>query len=464
MCTPTVTFSDTPGKTEARECQLEAQAERSLPIDGWPGEASKPARKRHARAARKAAASASVRASSLSGFLAHSNILDRALLKAPAFDRRKEPRHASIVLTEAERNNVRHLARQAANCGTLWMGFRGYDTSGPVDRERRLVCQARCGTRGCEDCARRIRERECGRVAGPWKLFFTLTVPRGRCSAADAWREAHGWIETLLRELRREVAWSLDTKPRAPGHWHDRHVDRWITANANIQAGEKLEYAWVLEPHQDGYPHVHLVVSASWVRWQFIKQLWERACGALGAWVYGERVYEIDGTCRYLSKYIAKSVLTAEILGMLFGRRLWATSLPKGDTPEPMWIREDDAKTSDLIDDCDSGDDWNPDEGWRLVCGKAGAYGIWERDLEQPSFPRIIAPDEGNDDRWDSEQIELVRGPELDIRSMAISYIKEIPVRIKWRTVINCVCLTGFDKVGYNRQLPILQTSQTGET
>jgi len=354
-----------------------------VPVDGWPGEASKSARKRHARAARRAAASGSVVTSHLEAFGLHSNILDRALLKSPAFDRRREPRHAAIVLTTSERDAVRHLGRQAANCGSYWMAFRGYDTSSAVDKELRLACQARCGTRGCADCAQRIREREAYRVQGEWALFLTFTFPRERASAADAWREVHGWISTLVRELRREVAWANDVEPRLPGRRHNNHVDRWLLANERIQAGEKLEYAWVLEPHEDGYPHVHMCVNARWIDYGFLRRLWEAACGSLGAWIYGERVTAPDGVCRYLAKYIAKSRLTPDVLGIVFGRRLWATTNKREEKPEPRWIRESKDEEKNARMDAESGDEWSPDEGWRLVLGRRGAYALWERELPE---------------------------------------------------------------------------------
>lgn len=391
MCLPNVTFCDTRGNPLETPSAPGDDLRPGKPIPGWSQAGGPAARKRAARAAREASAGAMAREASLNVFGVRPDILDCALFKAPAFDRRLCYRQQAIVLSESERTTLRHMARQAANCGRTWMRFYGYDSVGAADRQLRLVCQSRCGTRACEACAQEIRKREAYRVEGPWELFLTLTVPRERASSGDAWREVHGWIETMTRELRRELAWARDERPRAPGRRHDNHVDRWLRANQNIQCAGKLEYAWVIEPHADGFPHVHMVVNATWLDYNFLRETWSRSCGAATAWVYGEVVYQIDGACRYLCKYISKSALSIEILAILYGRRLWACSIKAAEKPDPFWFRDDIGGAPVTAAESENAEEWARDNGWKLESSKPGGYALWSRILPNRSGVIVIA-------------------------------------------------------------------------
>ena len=425
MCTQTVAFCDTRGNHSVSPIDAEADLRPGKPVPRWSQAAGPAARKRAARAARTASAGAMAREASLNVFGVRPDILDCALFKAPAYDRRLCDRQDSIVLSETERTTLRHLARQAANCGQTWMRFYGYDSVGSQDRQLRLVCQSRCGTRACTGCQREIREREAYRVEGPWELFLTLTIPRERCSAADAWREVHGWIETMTRELRRELAWARDDRPRKPGRHHDHHVDRWIAANQHIQCAGKLEYAWVIEPHGDGFPHVHMVTNATWFEYDFLRELWSRSCGAQTAWVYGEAVYQIDGACRYLCKYISKSVMTIEILALVYGRRLWACSIKAAERPDPFWFRDDVGGEPANAEESEHAEDWARVNGWKLESSKPGGYALWSRVLPDCQGVIVIAStlDAEYDDATSGHRIPKVCGDSLINRAINIIQI-----------------------------------------
>ena len=383
MCNQIVTSCDTPDKSGIIPDAVALQRGPDAGIEGWPGASNRATARRTSVEAPGATGAGETCLASSGGLDRRLGILDRSLLKSPDLDTRGIARQQSIYLNEVERERLRSMARNAAACGTKWMAFRGWEPGESFDSELRLVCQAKCGTRACAECSARIRARECHRVAGDWRLFFTFTMPRELCSAADAWRKVHGWVGSITRELRREsrmatIADDENDALKKPFSDAARKL-----ARSRMRGEEKLEYAWVLEPHQDGWPHVHMVVNSAFISYAWLREAWRRAMGATRAWVYGEKVYSIDGACRYLSKYISKATLTPDILAIVYGRRLWACTLKRADKPDPKWFRElgstsDDARLSSEI-----GDAWMPEEGWEVREAKRGGYTLWVRPMAQ---------------------------------------------------------------------------------
>jgi hypothetical protein len=189
----------------------------------------------------------------------------------------------------------------------------------------------------------------------------------------------HGWIAALVRELRRETHISLISDDDNSALRKPHSAARRMLARSRIRASEQLKYAWVLEPHQDGWPHVHMVVEPDYVDYTWLRGVWSQCCGVVDAWVYGEQVYSIDGACRYLCKYISKAQLSIEILAILFRRRMWATNLERPENPEPKWFREETVSSEDAWRDAGRGDAWLPEMGWAVMSAKPGGYAMWER-------------------------------------------------------------------------------------
>lgn len=380
MCTPSVTSRYSDGKPTRPAEQSQADLEPGGEVPGWPGSASRQAAKRAKRAAPDAVEAADYVFASGAGLPRRLGILDRSLFNLTDGGHRLAPRQRSVILTDHERDNLRHLAGQAARCGNSWGAFRGFESREDGDYEIRLACQLKCGTRACRECSDRIRAREAWRVAGPWNLFLTLTLPRGRAAAADAWREIHGMIADFVREMRRETRIATMTEDENVALEKPYTKERIEQAREKIRASEGFEYAWVIEPHKDGWPHVHLVINTKWVDFVWMRELWSKCAGVADAWVYGEVVYQVNGACRYLCKYISKSVLTLDILAIMFRRRLWATSLKKPESKEAKYFREQTVGTKDAYEASEIAETWRAELGWKCVSFKAGAYAMWERE------------------------------------------------------------------------------------
>jgi hypothetical protein len=287
-----------------------------------------------------------------------------------------------LSLTDVEREAARSLQRAALHCGSGWKAWRSFEQRGALGYDVRMVCQTHCGTRACPACAEAMRERQCARVSGPWKLFLTLTVPRFPWTITEAWHDIHTWLKEFLRELRRYIAraWKPTTAKTESGR------RRWArcASEAHRRTGgiRKLEYAWVIENHKDGWPHVHMCVNTAYIDYSLVRELWQGVTGVFFANVDGKPVWDVDGTCKYLSKYVSKGVLPLDILAILKGRRLWACSIERREIPEPKWFEERSLRTDELIKQCEERETWGINEGWKLEIGKSGGYAIWIRQCE----------------------------------------------------------------------------------
>jgi hypothetical protein len=309
-------------------------------------------------------------------------ILDSSLFNLPDGGSRRTHRTRSVILTEPERDRLREMALRASRCGTRWAAFRGMEFGNGPDAELRLCCQLRCGTRACARCAKEIREREADRVVGPWQLFFTFTVPRGRASTGDMWREVHLWVAALVREMRRETRIATITDAENDEIQKPYSNARRQLARSRVRASGTMTYAWVLEPHKDGAPHVHMVTDQSYVDFAWLRELWASCCGVMSAWVYGERVYQAGGACAYLCKYISKARLPMDVLALLYRRRMWATNMERPERPEPVWFLEENVSSDEARRDAEAGDDMAPESGWKLVSAKDNGYAMWRREID----------------------------------------------------------------------------------
>ena len=294
-------------------------------------------------------------------------------------DRRRRHRVAGLVLGEVERERARLQATTAGACGSSYAAYRRYTVAGPGWREDRLVCQRRCGTRACADCDSEIRRRECARVEGDWRLFVTLGVPAARMTCRQAWHRIRRARALLFKRLERHAARSDAWAVRV---WdEDAEAARERRAAAGLKRRRKnvLDYAWVLEPHVSGYPHLHFVLNACAVYYPWLKKVWSECIGREVRWIKVKTIFDASGTCRYLSKYLSKSVFTLDLCAVMYRQRMWATSIPQKHHTESAWLEERQTSSDQAASQTHAAFMWPGEDGFKHQSGKAGAYRLWTR-------------------------------------------------------------------------------------
>lgn len=302
-----------------------------------------------------------------------------ALCSTHTGGRRFRPRTAGLVLSPRERERCRQQIARASACGTAFSAFRRYVPTESGIREDRMVCQQKCGTRTCDECERAIRKRECWRVEGPWRQFYTLGCPpRGR-SHQECWRVIAAARDKLWKRLERELALGngrvirVSEESAAAARAHRATVPR-----ARVRRSP-LDYAWTLEPHESGYPHLHFVANTEFVNWRWLKKVWGELVGASIEWMKCVEVFDADGTCRYLSKYISKTTFPPDLLALLYRQRMWATTRPLPKKALGEWLRERDTNEAMAAAQAGRPEDWGSEPGFRLQQSSRGRYAIWSR-------------------------------------------------------------------------------------
>jgi hypothetical protein len=379
MCLPIVPNWHTGCQPPSDEDPVDSYQDKRDRIPGWDPFVNRAARRRQERAS--ARARIPVECTPLTPDEPPDNVpASRHNLPKIGPDRRRPgKRRGLVVLDDAARMMARHLLERAERCRTRWMQMHRTIVQESGDVEERLICRQNCKTRGCEECEPKRRKRQCARVAGEYGLFFTLTLPQSHQTAADAWLGATPCVAVFLRELRREIAYAKDDKPRKTARGEAARDERKALARSRFDLAGKLRYAWVLEPHVVGYPHIHMCVNLTYLSYDFVRELWSRACGVLWARINGRKVWNRDGVCRFLSKYISKGGLTLDILALLYRKRLWACTYPSKPKAESRWIPDTD-KNSNIIEmECEQRETWGRDDGWKLESGQEQTYAIWRR-------------------------------------------------------------------------------------
>lgn len=289
-------------------------------------------------------------------------------------------------LEQLERNRER-----AAACATHWRLWWRLEHGGSVPREELLVVPRRCGLRSCPNCGARLRARHQGRTRHGWQSLILLTVPHRGRDAAEAWRKIHAQLARFIRLFRR--------------------------AHKDGMVGDKsapFAYAWALEHHRDGFPHIHVVSTVTGLTWESLRSLWKESAGE---WCYVgvETVRDETSACDYLSKYIAKGVTLERILAILYRRRLWARSRGVGPALEANSGEWTDlgpaaAYERELGDAAENGWDaaWAAQSGARLLWRYSDGRGSWqgdvqsgrEDDLRRASLPGEGMPADARADGW----------------------------------------------------------------
>jgi len=242
-----------------------------------------------------------------------------------------------------------------------------------------MTMPLRCGSRACESCGDKLRDRARERLergaqspAGepiPWRSMITLTMSDRGQDGERAWSSMSGWISRWLAARK-----------------------KWVQRNRPWMLDFAQSYAWVIEPTQRGWPHVHILMASPLGSAEAEEQyrLWAVQAWAdiTGCVVSPARARKRDGrlhgigvdiqpidsataASKYLSLYLSKSRFDLWHYVVMGKRRIWSTS-----RDVPSVTRESAGWRMERIVDADQ-DPWSsPDEYARLADG--GWVLVWE--------------------------------------------------------------------------------------
>lgn len=363
--------------------------------------------------------------------------------------RRIRPRCAGLILSERQRERCRRMLEAAGSCGTSYGAFRRFiPGEGVTWTEERLVCQLRCGTRACPDCDREIRLRECARVEGPYRQFVTLGVPSSGLSIRQAWYRIRRARALLFKRLERHAA--------RPDSWAVRVWTDDATAardhRARTSHGRKrvseIDYAWVLEPHKSGYPHLHFVINTAYLDYRWLRETWSKCIGRTVRWCKVKPITCENGISRYLSKYLSKTVFTADLCAVMYRQRMWATSRPLQKRQNKGWIQEAETTCESARADAVDVEAMPADAGFVRTGGRMGRYATWRRTWTLDSdWAAWLMADE-TQRRYDPElQPKRERGPAPPNHS-AEAAIWDFLLERAYNVLTNRVPLTSRDSAG----------------
>jgi hypothetical protein len=338
-------------------------------------------------------------------------------------DCRSQPRHERLELRPADRDAARQLIEAAAQCGNSLIKLEGWQ-EGPGDGfDLRAIVQTHCGTRYCERCSAAMRRHQLQRCLGAWGMFTTLTIQAGIHSVREEWDLVYGAGRVFRREVRRES--KRRTEQSAARTWRGEyaHIARQALARMRLTGPDKIEYAWALEPHRDGRPHLHMIWNQEWMSFSWVRRIWSAALGMMDARIDGRKVWSTDGVCAYLAKYISKRNMSLDVLAILKGRRTWASTLEAPVSDESKWWPAETGRDEDLALQIEERSEWGADEGWAEVSGKDNSYAIWKRPAEVHA-PKIIAEVAVEASAYDSSNFDEVR-KEIKVIRIATRYIQE---------------------------------------
>lgn len=197
-------------------------------------------------------------------------------------------------------------------------------------------------------------------------------------------------LEVLTRELRRV---SRERSREARGRVRARRIEAEQAAErarALMRGPSKLHYAWAIEPHKSGFPHVHMLLDQEWVDVVWLRSTWAAAAGVVDADVDIRTVSSSAAVSRYISKYISKSRLSLDILAIVKGRRLWWSTVKNVSRPEPVWIREESTTEAECRVGVENAESWGVDDGWSCEATNGESYALWTRKAEWPASVRVV--------------------------------------------------------------------------
>lgn len=311
---------------------------------------------------------------------------------------RKASRQSGLILDGQARTAVRIGQAAARNCGTKFRAWRRVDTSGTDLAEVRMVAKTLCGCRLHRDCDKKMREKQRARMQGPWTKWVALTYSSTGRSILEDSRSVHRWIRAFTKELNDEARKGDTENLRVTQHVKDERESAKNDPKRKGRLPSLFQYAWVIENHKSGFPHVHMCMAVDWIDYEWAKQLWSRIVGAATGATEFDDVYSIGGVCHYLSTYLSKGGITNDLLGVWRRRRLWATTRKRPETPEPLWTPEEGDKQEPLEEQVKDAKAWGEEDGWSREYGRDGVYAVWRRPIgSRPAAPRELDEDEAQE-------------------------------------------------------------------
>lgn len=317
-----------------------------------------------------------------------SGILDAARVKSSAkadtsgpADRRRLPRSPLLVLHPKDRETLHAQRRAALSCGTRFAAFRRFEDAGSHAVEHRMAVRTSCGTRGCPDCMQDRRERIGYRAMFPAAIFATFTVSSAEWSCRDAWIQVGEWVSKLAQRIRQTARKPHQTVLRKTLAAQQLALENWIEGGTHRRGPGPVQYAWVVEPHASGWPHVHVLFGLDWIDYNWLRAEWKKIVRTERANVHCERVFEVEGACRYLTEYISKSILTLDILAVMHRRRIFGTTIPKVIDRIATWSREEETHADDAFRQASRPEDWGVNDGWKVDPSSYSGCALWSRTV-----------------------------------------------------------------------------------
>lgn len=240
----------------------------------------------------------------------------------------------------------------------------------------------KCGRRGCPSCRAYIAANARERIKGSWGTLVTLTI--GSHRGLDSVRE---WEAMPRRVTRWMAAFRERLRRQRPG----------IT-----RKDPEAQYAWVLEDHASGFPHVHIALGLhltkgsdewwGWIRWG--RAAWNRIVGRVVLQQQWEVVRDSTKTRDYLCKYMIKQGMPVWVYAAMYRQRLWAASKKAPDPDPPKgWTLTGYMSHKEALGVWGNLENLGRDEGWRLDFGSDESSVVqWSRDMRLPS---PLGPDDG---------------------------------------------------------------------
>lgn len=302
-------------------------------------------------------------------------------LPAPAgpTDRRRLPRCNNLLLFPQDRERLWQQRRQAMGCGVRWGAYRRFEDAGSHVVEHRIACRTTCGTRGCPDCMRRRRDRVAARAAMDAGVFVTLTVSSNVMSCRDAWLSVGEWVSALCQSMRRVVREegqrTIDVRPES----QEDALASWVSGGIERRPPGPLQYSWVVEPHNSGWPHIHMLIGADRISVEWLRPEWQRIVGDEAANVDITPVDDAAGAIRYLTAYVTKARLTLDILAVMHRKRIFGTTMPVSVPRVVQWSEDETTTPDEAARQVRDPRMWGVNEGWRVDDSSHAGCAWWAR-------------------------------------------------------------------------------------
>ena len=233
----------------------------------------------------------------------------------PGGERRGRARVPALLLSADERHYARRLLSSCAACRTMGAVLeRWRPTQGSFQL---MAITVGCHTRVCSDCFSRIREVHEQRVKGPWIQLLTLGIPSGDISLRESWGMIHRAVSKFNQLLRGFLRWGSD--------------------DIRVEGGGKFQYAWCVESHLSGYPHVHLAHNLAWLERERAIEAWSIATALEIKRIHQSRVRDDSGMSRYLVKYLTDAELPLDILVLMKGKHLIGSTIRRAKVDPSGW-------------------------------------------------------------------------------------------------------------------------------